>query len=35
LALVRDKYFELSKEYLEALDKFVLERAKRTLASRN
>lgn len=32
LALIRDKYFELSKEYLEALDKFVLERAKRALS---
>jgi hypothetical protein len=29
LALIRDKYFELSKEYLEALDQFVLSRARR------
>ncbi len=35
LALIRDKYYELSKEYLEALDKFVLERAKRALASKS
>jgi ADP-ribose pyrophosphatase YjhB (NUDIX family) len=33
LALIRDRYFELSKEYLEALDQFVLARAKRALAS--
>jgi hypothetical protein len=29
LALIRDRYFELSKEYLEALDQFVLARARR------
>jgi 8-oxo-dGTP pyrophosphatase MutT (NUDIX family) len=33
LALIRDRYFELSKEYLEALDQFVLARAKRTATS--
>ena len=33
LALIRDRYFELSKEYLEALDKFVLARAKRATSA--
>jgi hypothetical protein len=33
LALIRDRYFEVSKEYLEALDDFVLARAKRALAN--
>ena len=32
LAMIRDRYFELAKEYLEALDGFVLARAKRALA---
>ncbi len=35
LALVRDRYFEVYKEYLEALDDFVLERAKKALAAKN
>jgi hypothetical protein len=33
LALIRDRYFEVSKEYLEALDQFVLARAKRAAAT--
>jgi hypothetical protein len=35
LALVRDRYFEHWKEYLEALDQFVLARAKRALSAQN
>ncbi|HXH23227.1 MAG TPA: NUDIX domain-containing protein [Dehalococcoidia bacterium] len=35
LALVRDRYFEHWKEYLEALDQFVLARAKRAMAAPN
>ena len=35
LALVRERYWEHWKEYLEALDEFVLARAKRALASQN
>lgn len=35
LALVRERYFEVWKEYLEALDQFVLMRAKRALAGQN
>jgi hypothetical protein len=35
LALVRDRYSEFWKEYLEALDTFVLDRAKKALAARN
>ncbi|HEY7268980.1 MAG TPA: hypothetical protein VH951_04060 [Dehalococcoidia bacterium] len=33
LALIRDRYFEVSKEYLEALDQFVLARARRQSAN--
>ena len=35
LALVRERYWEHWKEYLEALDDFVLMRAKRALAGQN
>ena len=33
LALIRDRYFEVSKEYLEALDQFVLARVRRQSAN--
>jgi ADP-ribose pyrophosphatase YjhB (NUDIX family) len=33
LALIRERHFEVSKEYLEALDEFVLARAKRAASA--